>query len=146
MYKNKVPREGGKGSPYRNNSRRHGGDERPQISHPALQSPQLPLPACDVTGVARRRSPNRPRPPHRPPPAEQPRREEEAEGEGGGDGGGRHCRPRMDGEAEANQGQEALGLGLGVLKARGWGWTETESAPPVPWQETGGVHFHCPVQ
>jgi hypothetical protein len=31
---------------------------------------------------------------------------------------------------------KALGLGLGVLKARGWG----------SWQETGGVHFHCPVQ
>ena len=37
-----------------------------------------------------------------------------------------------------------------------WGWDSVCSRPevgdgqrrrlPVPWQETGGVHFHCPVQ
>lgn len=79
------------GRPYRSNSRGHRGDDSPQISHPPLQSPDLPVPVCDATTVAR--SPNWPGPPR--PPAAGPRRDD-AEGEGDGDGGGRHHRPRME--------------------------------------------------
>jgi hypothetical protein len=81
-----------RGCSYRSKSRRHGSYERPQITHPPLKSPYLPLPAYNASRVTR--GPNWPGP-H--PPAYETGSEGDPEGKGDGDGGGRHCRPRMEG-------------------------------------------------